>query len=146
VLAFRFREALCVAPPLAAEMDSLLDRFCDEAKDEEKRQFFERHLRALPAFAAAARSVDRLALSTLSPAHKLDGVRCPVTLIHDRFDGLVPLRDAELLHSELARVPGGERHRLVVTELLSHLTPSRALDVVGLARLAAALAPLVSAD
>ena len=69
-----------------------------------------------------------------------------MTLIHDRFDGLVPLRHAERLHSELARAPGGERHRLVVTELLSHLTPSRALDVVGLARLAAALAPLVSAD
>jgi pimeloyl-ACP methyl ester carboxylesterase len=145
VLAHRFREALGVAPALAAEMDSLLDRFCDEASDDEKRRFFERHLRALDVFAAAARAVDRRAAAALSPAGRLDGVRCPVTLIHDRFDGLVPLRDAERLHSELKQAKGGERHTLLVTELLSHLTPSRALDVVGLARLGSALAPLVSA-
>jgi pimeloyl-ACP methyl ester carboxylesterase len=145
VLAFRFREELGLSPPLAAELDSLLDRFCDEASDEEKRRLFERHLRALPVFPVAARAVDRRAAAALSPAGRLAGVRCPVTLIHDRLDGLVPLRDAERLLDELKRAPGGERHRLVVTELLSHLTPVRALDVVGLARLGAALEPLVRA-
>ena len=144
-LAYWFRAALQVKPELEAQLVSQLERYCDVASDAEKRRFYEQHLRALDALPVAAREVDRQALAALSPTGRLTNVRCPVTLIHDRFDTLVPLSEAERLLHELEQAPDAARHKLVVTGVLSHVTPTRALDLAGLARLSAALEPLVSA-
>jgi pimeloyl-ACP methyl ester carboxylesterase len=143
VLAFWFAEPLGVSAALRGDLESLLDRYCEEASDAEKRAFFERHLRHLDVFPVAARTIDRGLLSRLSPAGKMGGVRCPVTLIHDRHDSIVPLRDAERLYAELA-LGGRAHHRLAITEVLSHVTPTRVLDLRGLARLASALEPLLA--
>ena len=145
VLAYWFRAALGVPDGLCADVESLLDRYCEQASPEEKRSFYEQHLRRLEVFAVAAKAIDRDLLALLSPAGKMAQVRCPVTLIHDRFDSIVPEHDARRLYDELTRAGGGP-HRLVVTEVLSHVTPTRALDLVGLARLASALEPLVSQE
>ncbi|HEY3450520.1 MAG TPA: alpha/beta hydrolase [Myxococcales bacterium] len=139
ILAWWFRGPLGLDPTLCAEMESLLDRFCEQASEAEKRAFYERSLRQLDLFPTAARTLDRALLADLSPKGRAERIRCPVTLIHDRYDGIVPLREAQRLHQEIAG------SRLVVTEVLSHVTPARALDVLALARLTGALAPLVSA-
>jgi len=133
-----------VGSDTAAALGDLLDRYCEHASPQEKRAFYERHLKSLDVFPLAARTLDREVLAALSPAGRVQDIRCPVTIIHDRFDSVVPLREAERLYRELPELPGGQRHALVVTEVLSHVTPSRALDVVGLARLVGALEALVS--
>jgi pimeloyl-ACP methyl ester carboxylesterase len=142
-LAIALQAELGVAPEVAAKMESLLERFCDESSAAEKRAFFEQHLRPLP-IARVLREQDRAPLAAVSPRGQLAQAGCPVTLIHDRLDGVVPLGEAERAHAELCTSAGGERHRLVVTEVLSQLTPARALDLPALARLAAALEPLVA--
>ncbi len=137
VLVWWLRAPLGLDPGLCAELEAMLERFCDQASEADKRAFYERRLRAVDPFPAAARALAAAPLAELSPKGRAGRVRCPVTLIHDRYDALVPLREAQRLHQEIAG------SRLVTTEVLAHVTPARALDLISLARLAAALEPLV---
>lgn len=138
VMAWWFREPLGLSPGLCAELEEQLDGYCDEADVSKKRAFFERALRGLDVFPVVARSVDRALLADLSPKGRGESIRCPVTLLHDRYDGVTPMREAERLHREIAGA------KLVVTEVLAHVTPLRTLNLPALLRLTSALEPLVS--
>ncbi|MGC4119143.1 MAG: alpha/beta hydrolase [Myxococcales bacterium] len=137
VMAWWFRGPLGLSPELCAELQTQLDGYCDEEDVGKKRAFFERRLRPLDVFERVARTVDRQVLAELSPAGRGSAIGCPVTLIHDRYDGITPLREGERLHQEIAG------SKLVVTEVLAHITPLRALDLPALLRLSSALEPLV---
>ncbi len=123
----------------------LLQRYCSEASAVEKRQFYERHLRGREVLANAFSNCERTVLEALSPAGKLSGLRCPVTLIHDPADTLVPSGHSQQLYDELAKQPGGERHRLLLSRLINHVAPSELLDFRGLLALGSAFASLVDA-
>jgi pimeloyl-ACP methyl ester carboxylesterase len=122
-----------------AAADDLLRRYCAEATDEEKLRFFEAHLAPL---ALATRPADDAAvLAALSPAGQLAGLRCPVGLVHDPDDRLVPVSEAHALHAELCRVAPA-RHRLLVTRLVRHVASSGLPRPGEALRLAAMAAPL----
>jgi dipeptidyl aminopeptidase/acylaminoacyl peptidase len=128
-----------------AQIDSLLKRYCYEAPDEEKRRFYQEHLHGRELVRREHQHRDHDLLRTLSPAGKLSGLDCPVGLLHDPDDHLVPAGQAERLHEELRRLPGGGQHRLVVTPLMQHVTLSGLLKMRDVLRLFSILSPLAGA-
>lgn len=143
ILAYRHRDRLGLADDVATELTDLLGRYCCGSTGHEKRRFHERHLRGLDLLATDRMRLDPAALDALSPAGKLAGLRCPVGLVHDPADRLVPVSEAGRLHRELRALPGGARHRLLVTPLMSHVTLSDARHLGDVAPLLGMLAPLV---
>jgi pimeloyl-ACP methyl ester carboxylesterase len=121
VLAHQLGATLGLPEPLRGEVRALLGRFCHDASAEEKRRFFEERLRSLGLVAEGLRRRDRVLLDALSPAGKLAPLRCPVSVIHDLHDTIVPPGQGERLHAELCRLDRPERFRLLVTPLLSHV-------------------------
>ncbi|HEY3355878.1 MAG TPA: alpha/beta fold hydrolase [Polyangia bacterium] len=145
VLAHGYPDAAALPPAAQAEAAALLGRYCHAATPEEKRAFYERHLRGLdlPRLHAA---IAPAAVAAVSPGGALGAVRCPVSLVHDRDDSIIAPAHAERLHAELrAAAPAGS-HRLLVTALLSHVDLRQALRPGDVGRLYAALAPILAAD
>lgn len=127
----------------AATLEQLRDlaaRDCEGASFAEKRAFHERHLREA-ALGAVALPPDRL-LAQLSPAGNLTGIACPVTLLHDPHDQDVPPAHAEAIVVELRSVAPGHDHRLLLTPLIAHVSPSPVLHPVAAVRFVDALAEL----
>jgi acetyl esterase/lipase len=134
--------ALGLPDDVCAAADDLLRRYCDAATDEEKLRFFDAHLKSL----AIEQNVDPAADATfpaLSPAGKLAGIACPVGLVHDPDDLLVPVSDAEAILAELRRVAPGHAHRLLATRLLRHVSLARLPSPAEAWTLLGMLAPLV---
>jgi pimeloyl-ACP methyl ester carboxylesterase len=112
---------------LRSDADDLLRRYCEAADLGEKRRFHEERLRPLGFRHGCWPAEPADVVAAVSPAGRLHGLTCPVDLVHDPDDGAVPASEAHALLAELRRAPGGGRHRLLVTRLVSHVTPSVAL-------------------
>lgn len=136
------RDAVAFSQEVWHEIETLLNRYCSDASLEEKRRFYDFHLRNLDTD-VFKRSPEPEVLRKLSPAGSLEHLACPVTLIHDRHDQVVPAAQAERLFSELKTHPSGKDHRLVLTSLLSHVSASNLLNIHEVIRLAQALSPLI---
>lgn len=136
------RDAVSFSPEVWQEVERLLNRYCSEASLEEKRRFYDHHLRDLDT-KVFDRFPDPKVLKGLSPAGSLGHLGCPVMLIHDRHDQVVPAVQAERLFSELQTRHPNEDHRLVLTSLLSHVSGSNFLNIHEVIRLANALTPLI---
>lgn len=131
-------------PPEAwGELESILKGYCCNYSFEEKRRFFDLYVKDLDLSWMVQELIDKVDCRSLSPAGSLSGLRCPVTLIHDRNDTAVPPVHAHALFSELQRNAGAYAHKLVLTPLLSHVTPTNPLDVREVVKIARALAPIV---
>jgi hypothetical protein len=124
----------------------LLDRYCLRSSSEEKRAFFDRHLRHAGLLDATDRARDEATLEALSPAGKLGPLQATVSLLHDPRDTIVPAFHSERIFAELQALPGAERHRLLVTTLLSHAELSNLLRPGELLRFCSALEPVVRAS
>jgi pimeloyl-ACP methyl ester carboxylesterase len=132
--------------PLEAqqEMKLLMRRYCSDASPEEKKNFYHRYLQGLDMTEMNQRISEPGVLKELSPEGSLSGLNCPVTLIHQEDDPVVPGVHAERLYSELKRLPNPERFRLVMNSLLSHLSPANIFHIRDAIRLSLALAPIAS--
>ena len=144
-LAHRHRERLGLSESLQGEIETLLLAYCHEATASEKRGFYADHLVGRDLFELDGEACDPAAWAAASPAGQLAGVRCPVGLIHDSRDTLIPPEQGRAIHAELEREVPGVSHQLLVTPLMNHVTLSSALRVGELTRLGAMLAPLVRA-
>ncbi len=142
-IAHRQADHLDLPPDLRASVDDLLHRFCNRSDTAEKRTFFERHLRGLDLVPVDTARQDAADLEALSPAGKLSGLRCRVGLVHDPADGIVPAAHADRLAAELAGLPGGDRHRVLVSPLMRHVNLTGALNLKQVLKLYDVLAPLV---
>ena len=143
-LAHGYPEVVGLPADTQAAVAELLGRYCAGVSLAEKQAFYERTLRGLAIVGPVVRSLEPGAVATLSAAGQLTGLRCPVSLIHDRHDAAVPLDHLEPLWAELpARTAGGPGHRKVLTSLLSHVSLSGGLRLAEVWRLCAALAPVV---
>jgi len=142
-IAHRQADHLDLAPELRAAVDDLLQRYCNRAETAEKRAFFERHLRPLDLVPLDTARQDPADLEALSPAGKLAGLRCRVGLVHDPADGIVPAVHADRLAAELAGLPGGAEHRVLVSPLMRHVNLAGALNLRQVLKLYEVLAPLV---
>jgi pimeloyl-ACP methyl ester carboxylesterase len=144
VLARGLGERAGLRPDAERQLAPLLERYCHEATPAEKLAFFEQHAahRDLVALALAGR--DAAALQAVSPAGKLAAVRCPVGVIHDARDTMIPAEHARRVHEELCACGDrGAKHTLQVTRLLSHVTLRDTMRLGEAARLLAALRPVV---
>jgi pimeloyl-ACP methyl ester carboxylesterase len=139
-------EAAGLSEPVRRQIDDMLDRYCFEASDEDKRALYQQHLRGRGLAKLARELTDPGLLAALSPAGQLDRLRCPVSLVHDARDTFVLPVHAERMHAELRAAPGGDRHRLLVTSLLSHVSLADSFRWGELGRLARVLAPVLKAD
>lgn len=130
--------------PLEArqEMKSLMRRYCSEAPVEEKKRFYHRYLQGLDLAGMIRQLSKSQVLRQLSPKGGLSGLKCPVTLIHQENDPMVPQVHAERLYVELRSLVNPGRLRLVITRLLSHVSPADVLHIRDVIRLSLALAPL----
>lgn len=141
--AYQHRDTLSLPPEVTSAARSLLERYCHEATLDEKRAFFEAHLRPRDVVRHGLQHSDPGLLAALSPAGNLDGLTCPTSLLHDRDDAIVPADQAESLHAELERVAPDAVHQVLVTRMLSHVSPGDVLRVGELRRFARALAPIL---
>jgi esterase/lipase len=136
------RDAAAFPQEVWQEVEALLKRYCCEAFLEEKRRFYDRYLRDLNP-EVFNRFPEPKVLQELSPAGNLEHLTCPVMLIHDRHDQVVPATQAQHLLSELEALPNKKQHRLILTSLLSHVSASNLLNVPEVIRIAKALSPLI---
>lgn len=144
--AYRQRERLDLPDEVEAGLVSLMKRFCSQSDHEEKRAFFEQHLRALDLLTLERQHQDRAMLDAVSPAGQLQSLRCQVGLVHDPADGIVPADHAQQLMAELQGTARAADHRLLVTSLMKHVDLAGALNMPEIVRLFKILAPLVRPD
>lgn len=142
-LAHGYPGAVALPQATRAAIAELLGRYCAEVSLSAKQAFYRRYLQGQDIVGPVVRSLDAGAVAALSTAGQLGGIRCPVSLIHDRQDAAVPADHLEPLWAEL---PAREdrAHRRVLTSLLSHVTLSGGLRPGEVWRLCAALAPVVA--
>ncbi len=141
VIAKQLRGKLSMANGLDDKVDDLLHRFCHDATLAEKREFFERHLRELELPLRALEHLDVPAMQAVSPAGKLQAIRCPVSLVHDTHDTMVPPSQSRRIYEELRA--GSDVHKLLVTPLLQHVHLADAFRLGDVAQLFKALEPIV---
>ncbi|MFC1853371.1 alpha/beta hydrolase family protein [candidate division CSSED10-310 bacterium] len=134
-----------IPPAVKSEMLTLLKRYCDVANMAEKLQFYQRHLHHLKLAPLTKHLLSLEVLPQLSPAGNIRTLTCPVALIHDRYDRAIAPIHAERLFAELQTTPLAKRHKLVVTSLLSHVSPAHVLKIGELIRILHALAPILHA-
>ena len=146
VLAWRHRDALGLDDKRRIELWDLLRRFCHASSLEEKRCFHAARLAGLDLLALEERHADRATYEALSPCGTLSRIACPVRLVHDRHDHVVPCGHSERLFSELSALPGGAEHGLLITSLLGARKSVVLPRPTELVRMFAALAPLLRPD
>lgn len=137
-------DALGIDRSVLPELEDLLARYCTTATPEEKRRFHDVHLAHRPVLETGLAGLDPRLLAALSPAGKLGGVRCPVSIVHSRSDTLVPPDHAVRLHAELvSATPDEQRHQLLITSLLEHVDLREALNPLAVGRLLGTLSPIL---
>ena len=122
----RDHRAAGLEPGALAELDDLLRRYCDRATPEEKKSLYEKTVRGLDPVRMNYETQEKEILGRLSLAGRLGACRAAVSLIHDAQDTLVPPGHSERIYAELMKGPSPERHRLLLTTLVSHVSPGRA--------------------
>ena len=128
------------------ELAQLLHKYCHDSNLQEKKRFFEEHIARIDILKTALKVRDLDMLRAVSPAGKLEDVRCPVSLVHDVHDTMVPPQQSRLIFDALQKRRGNARQTLLVTNLLSHVALRDALRLGEVGKLLAALRPIVLAD
>ncbi len=142
VLAYRRREALAFSPEQLAELSDLLQRYCFERSLARKREAYERFVQPHGVLEVSKERADLAVLEQLSPRGKLGALGAQVLLVHDPHDPHLPPEQSRQLLAELEQrgIPGGQR--LLITPLLSHVTPRAVLNLPDLLALLDMLAEL----
>jgi len=143
VLAHGIGERAGLSGEAASSLKAVMGKFCHEATAEEKQAFFEKHIAPLDVLKVAQRLHSPELLASVSPAGKLDRVLCPVSLVHDVHDGVVPPEHSRRIYAELERRDSGAKQTLLLTRLLSHVGLRDALRLGELGKLLTALRPVV---
>jgi pimeloyl-ACP methyl ester carboxylesterase len=130
-------------PGVQEQIKAMLTRYCTNASLEEKKKFYHQYLRE-PDMAEIIRCAMKPdVVRELSPEGNISGLACPVTLIHQRNDPVIPQAHAEHLYKELLLLANPERHRLIITSLLSHVSPSNIWHIRDAVRFSLAMAPIL---
>ena len=129
VMAHRHRAALGLSAETAEVLALLLHRYCNEASAEEKRAFYDAKLAGSAVIGSDVEPVESAELAMLSPEGRLSALSCPIGLVHDRTDSLVPWEHSQRIFDELTAATPGLGHRLVVTSLLQHVRPTKVLEL-----------------
>lgn len=141
VLAWRHAARIGLPDDIHQQLTDLLKRYCHASTPAEKHAYYQRHLSHVRLWDLERATLDDIRRQQLSLAGRLGGLKCPVKLFHDAGDPLVPAAHARSIARELAAE--GKAHRILITDLLDHVNPTRVFNLVQWYRLAANLRPLV---
>lgn len=147
VLAYQHLESIDELRERRGEVESLLLRYCHDLDLEEKRSFYESSLVGLDIGALAQPIMNSSVFDALSPIeNRLADLRCPVTVIHDPQDPIVPAAQGKMLFSALRQAAPDHDHQIVVTDLISHVNPVLLPRRGDLSELYRALSPLLFSE
>ena len=122
-LIWALRRPDLVSAAVHARARELLEGYCAEKDIQVKRSFCERELLPLD-LASHTRAAPRPAgMRELSPAGRLAEVTARVLLVHDSADRIIPPAHSERSFAELARRGDPDRQRLLISPVVSHVTP-----------------------
>ncbi|MCJ7526369.1 MAG: alpha/beta hydrolase [Candidatus Aminicenantes bacterium] len=124
------------------ELDVLLNRYCGQASLAEKKEFYQRCIHKLNWQQFLDSACNREEWQKISPTAGLENLKCPVTLIHDRYDPVIPPIHSEKLYADFQQRSQGKKNRLVLTSLLSHVSPGQLLNVKEIFEFSSAMAVL----
>ncbi|MCP4148729.1 MAG: alpha/beta hydrolase [bacterium] len=124
------------------EMQLLLENYCSHASLKEKKAFYYHYLKGLDLSQTIQRIIKPGVLAALSPRDNLPHLICPVTLIHQRNDRVIPIEQGKSLYKTLQKHPNSKHHKLLITSLLSHVSSSNLLRLYEAPLLVRALAPV----
>ncbi len=142
---YRHLDQLAVDRDTRKEIDEMLRHYCHEPSLAVKRRFFETSLKHISLTGGKTPPVSDTAADAFSPENKLRHITSRVFLLHDEHDTLIPPHHSRSIYREL----GGrdhKGHRLLVTPLLSHVTPRTALKVLDIFPLIGILAQIFEKD
>ena len=140
-MAKRHANRLPLSDQVQKELTDLLERYCHASTPNEKKRFYRRYLNSETLMQMEAGTIDKTALEQLSPAGRLGSLKCPVGLVHDAADYLVPVDHTRRMARELSAE--GIVHRTLTTALLSHVNLTTMFNLSEWYRLAAHLLPMV---
>ncbi|MEW6076644.1 MAG: phosphatase PAP2 family protein [Thermodesulfobacteriota bacterium] len=129
VTVFRNMDGLALDTATRRKVSEMLTHYCHEPSIAVKHEFYETTLRHIDVRENGFAPLNLPAGAALSPENKLDLVQSRVLLLHDYYDALIPPDQSRLIFRELESSGNGKDHRLLITPLLSHVTPGTSLKV-----------------
>ena len=123
VLAYRQGRTKGLPAAAQAEIEILLKSYCVEPSLARKKEVYERWVRPHGVLNLGSERVDPAVLDELSPRGKLALLPARVMILHDTHDVLIPASHSRQMLAELQRRKDPHQERLLVTPLLSHVTP-----------------------
>jgi pimeloyl-ACP methyl ester carboxylesterase len=129
MLAYRQSKALGFNAAEQSELVELLKTYCSKPSLGFKRKAYERLVRPHGLLDTQCERVDLDVLECLSPRGKLGRLSAQVLLLHDSYDPLIPPSQSQDMLTELQQRGIPHKERLVITPLLSHVSPRAVLNL-----------------
>lgn len=129
VLAYRQRQAIGFNATEQAEIVDLLKSYCYKTSLERKRQAYERLVQPHGLLDTRCEGMDSDVLECLSPRGKLGMLLARVLVLHDSHDPLIPPSQSRSMLTELQQRGIPHSEHLVITPLLSHVSPRAVLGL-----------------
>jgi pimeloyl-ACP methyl ester carboxylesterase len=123
VMAYRQREVLKLSEQNESELVYLLKNYCSRISLREKRKFYENVLYGHRVAAGDLEVTESRELAAFSPKGKLSSVVGRVWIMHDPFDAWSSYHDSQDIITELSQRGRGHAQRLLVSPLISHVSP-----------------------
>jgi acetyl esterase/lipase len=123
VLAYKQREQLKFSHQEILMLEQLLTNYCIGVSDEEKRDLYFNFLRSRNIQTDISTSVDPETWEIFSPRGKLSNFKGRVMILHDPQDPWAPPQHSKEIINELELSDNSHRARLIVSPLISHVTP-----------------------
>jgi pimeloyl-ACP methyl ester carboxylesterase len=134
-LAYRNLDALNLQTTERDELIDLLYSYCSERSLFRKKEFYERVLLWLDIPNIRTTPISSSTLEQFSPCGKLHRIRGRVLILHDPADLLIPPEHSEKIIAELNLRGKPDAQKLLITPLLSHVTPRSTWRVFDLLRI-----------
>lgn len=128
---------------LIDEVKNLLFRYCDDADIEEKKQFYYEKGHKLDSFLKSVSELDEDTASALSLQERIRHLRAPVNLVHDENDPIIESSHSIRIHEDISRNNPDLSASLLVTTMLSHVSPANIFKIREIMSFYRAMEPLV---
>ena len=129
MLAYRQSKVLGFNAAEQLELVELLKTYCSKPSLGYKRKAYERFVQPHGLLDTQHEVVDPDVLECLSPRGKLARLPAQVFLLHDSYDLLIPPSQSQDMLTELQQRGIPYKERLVITPLLSHVSPRAVLNL-----------------
>lgn len=128
---------------LIDEVKNLLFRYCDEADIEEKKRFYYEKGHKLDSFLKSVSELDEDIADALSLHGRIRHLRVPVNLVHDKNDPIIESSHSIRIHEDISRNNPDLSASLLVTTMLSHVSPANIYKIREIMSFYRAMEPLV---